>query len=99
LCGCGQDGTGSGSCSVANSDIHLLSWLKGAVSRDSNPHYHVLQISSMVQRLDCWCKDVNSMELLLETKAHEFLTLWSITCRGVKADSYLIPKNTFVKHI
>ncbi|KDR15267.1 26S proteasome non-ATPase regulatory subunit 13 [Zootermopsis nevadensis] len=33
------------------------------------------QISSMVQRLDCWCKDVNSMELLLETKAHEFLTL------------------------
>ncbi|GLH15131.1 26S proteasome non-ATPase regulatory subunit 13 [Gryllus bimaculatus] len=33
------------------------------------------QISSMVQRLDTWCKDVNSMELLLETKAHEFLTL------------------------
>lgn len=33
------------------------------------------QISSMVQRLDIWCKDVNSMELLLETKAHEFLTL------------------------
>jgi hypothetical protein len=35
----------------------------------------LLQISSMVQRLDCWCKDVNSMELLLETRAHEFLTL------------------------
>ncbi|PSN34902.1 26S proteasome non-ATPase regulatory subunit 13 [Blattella germanica] len=33
------------------------------------------QISTMVQRLDGWCKDVNSMELLLETKAHEFLTL------------------------
>jgi len=33
------------------------------------------QISPMVQRLDCWCKDVNSMDLLLETKAHEFLTL------------------------
>ncbi|KAG8225801.1 hypothetical protein J437_LFUL005608 [Ladona fulva] len=33
------------------------------------------QISSMIQRLDVWCKDVKSMEILLETKAHDFLTL------------------------
>ncbi|XP_049793903.1 26S proteasome non-ATPase regulatory subunit 13 [Schistocerca nitens] len=33
------------------------------------------QISSMVQRLDVWCNDVSAMETLLETRAHEFLTL------------------------
>lgn len=33
------------------------------------------QISGMVQRLDRWCTDVNSMERLLETRAAEILTL------------------------
>ncbi|XP_066593718.1 26S proteasome non-ATPase regulatory subunit 13 [Prorops nasuta] len=33
------------------------------------------QIAGMVQRLDGWCKDVNSMEHLLEKEASEILTL------------------------
>ncbi|XP_035738229.1 26S proteasome non-ATPase regulatory subunit 13-like [Vespa mandarinia] len=33
------------------------------------------QIAGMVQRLDGWCKDVNSMEHLLESRASEILTL------------------------
>ncbi|XP_015510781.1 26S proteasome non-ATPase regulatory subunit 13 [Neodiprion pinetum] len=33
------------------------------------------QIAGMVQRLEGWCKDVNSMERLLETRASEILTL------------------------
>ncbi|XP_076162675.1 regulatory particle non-ATPase 9 isoform X1 [Ptiloglossa arizonensis] len=33
------------------------------------------QISGMVQRLDGWCKDVSSMERLLESRASEILTL------------------------
>lgn len=33
------------------------------------------QIAGMVQRLDGWCKDVNSMESLLECRASEILTL------------------------
>ncbi|KAL1139629.1 hypothetical protein AAG570_006607 [Ranatra chinensis] len=33
------------------------------------------QISSMVERLNVWCKDVQSMEHLLEDKGHDFLTL------------------------
>ncbi|CAK9816031.1 26S proteasome non-ATPase regulatory subunit 13 [Anthophora quadrimaculata] len=33
------------------------------------------QIAGMVQRLDGWCKDVSSMERLLESRASEILTL------------------------
>lgn len=33
------------------------------------------QIAGMVQRLEGWCKDVNSMESLLENRASEILTL------------------------
>ncbi|KYN44726.1 26S proteasome non-ATPase regulatory subunit 13 [Trachymyrmex septentrionalis] len=33
------------------------------------------QIAGMVQRLDVWCKDVSSMEKLLESRASEILTL------------------------
>lgn len=33
------------------------------------------QITGMVQRLDGWCKDVSSMERLLESRASEILTL------------------------
>lgn len=33
------------------------------------------QIAGMVQRLEGWCKDVNSMETLLENRASEILTL------------------------
>jgi len=33
------------------------------------------QIGMMVKRLDGWCKDVNNMEHMLETRAHDFLTL------------------------
>lgn len=33
------------------------------------------QIASMVQRLDIWCKHVSTMEMLLENKAAEILTL------------------------
>ncbi|OXU31533.1 hypothetical protein TSAR_013249 [Trichomalopsis sarcophagae] len=33
------------------------------------------QISGMIQRLEGWCKDVNSMESLLENRATEILTL------------------------
>lgn len=33
------------------------------------------QIATMVKRLDVWCKDVKNMEQLLETQAHDFLTL------------------------
>ncbi|XP_076754114.1 regulatory particle non-ATPase 9 [Xylocopa sonorina] len=33
------------------------------------------QIAGMVQRLDGWCKDVSSMERLLETRSSEILTL------------------------
>ncbi|XP_037087108.1 26S proteasome non-ATPase regulatory subunit 13-like [Pollicipes pollicipes] len=32
------------------------------------------QLSSMIQRLDVWCRDVQSMEMLLENKAHDILT-------------------------
>ncbi|KAF4533371.1 hypothetical protein B566_EDAN002769 [Ephemera danica] len=32
-------------------------------------------INSMIQRLNTWCSDVKTMESLLETKAHDFLTL------------------------
>ncbi|XP_020710650.2 26S proteasome non-ATPase regulatory subunit 13 [Athalia rosae] len=34
-----------------------------------------VQIAGMVQRLEGWCKDVNSMESLLENRASEILTL------------------------
>uniref|UniRef100_R4G4S9 26S proteasome non-ATPase regulatory subunit 13 n=1 Tax=Rhodnius prolixus TaxID=13249 RepID=R4G4S9_RHOPR len=33
------------------------------------------QISSMVERLNVWCKEVQDMEGLLEDKGHDFLTL------------------------
>lgn len=33
------------------------------------------QITGMVQQLDRWCKDVNTMETLLESRATEILTL------------------------
>lgn len=33
------------------------------------------QIAGMVQRLEGWCKDVSSMERLLESRASEILTL------------------------
>uniref|UniRef100_A0A0A9XLW8 26S proteasome non-ATPase regulatory subunit 13 n=1 Tax=Lygus hesperus TaxID=30085 RepID=A0A0A9XLW8_LYGHE len=33
------------------------------------------QISSMVERLNTWCKEVQGMETLLEDKGHDFLTL------------------------
>ncbi|XP_058793430.1 26S proteasome non-ATPase regulatory subunit 13 [Phymastichus coffea] len=33
------------------------------------------QISGMIQRLESWCKDVNSMESLLENRATEIITL------------------------
>lgn len=33
------------------------------------------QITGMVEQLDYWCKDVNSMESLLESRASEILTL------------------------
>lgn len=33
------------------------------------------QIANMIQRLDVWCRDVNTMESLLETRASEILTL------------------------
>ncbi|KAF0301171.1 26S proteasome non-ATPase regulatory subunit 13 [Amphibalanus amphitrite] len=32
------------------------------------------QLSSMIERLDVWCRDVQSMEMLLENKAHDILT-------------------------
>lgn len=32
------------------------------------------QISTMVNRLEQWCKDVTSMETLVESKAHDILT-------------------------
>jgi len=32
------------------------------------------QLSSMIQRLDIWCRDVQSMEMLLENKAQDILT-------------------------
>jgi hypothetical protein len=71
----GLDIIGLESCPVANSDIKVTELVRRCSLLSFNTHCDVLQISSMVQRLDCWCKDVNSMELLLETKAHEFLTL------------------------
>lgn len=33
------------------------------------------QIAGMVQQLERWCKDVNTMEHLLESRATEILTL------------------------
>ncbi|KAK9506980.1 hypothetical protein O3M35_008819 [Rhynocoris fuscipes] len=33
------------------------------------------QISSMVERLNVWCKEVQDLEALLEDKGHDFLTL------------------------
>nr|CAG4640850.1 EOG090X05V9 [Eulimnadia texana] len=33
------------------------------------------QLASMIQRLDLWCKDIESMESLVETKAQDILTL------------------------
>lgn len=33
------------------------------------------QISSMVERLNVWCKEVQDMESILEEKGHDFLTL------------------------
>lgn len=58
--------------------------VKGAIDQVAgNVHMHWVQprvlnsqqITSLVQRLEGWCKDVGSMEDLLESKAHEFLTL------------------------
>ena len=37
-------------------------------------HPPLLQLSSMIERLDVWCRDVQSMEMLLENKAHDILT-------------------------
>ena len=33
------------------------------------------QLSTMINRLDVWWKDIKSMENLVETKAHDILTL------------------------
>ncbi|KAF6198150.1 hypothetical protein GE061_007897, partial [Apolygus lucorum] len=58
--------------------------VKGAIDQvDGNVHMtwvqpRVLdkeQISSMVERLNVWCKEVQGMETLLEDKGHDFLTL------------------------
>lgn len=34
-----------------------------------------LQLSSMMSRLENWCKDIESMESLVETKAQDILTM------------------------
>nr|CAG4650144.1 EOG090X05V9 [Sida crystallina] len=58
--------------------------LKGTIDQvDSVVHFtwvqpRVLdkkQLSTMMDRLACWCKDIESMETLVETKAHDILTL------------------------
>ena len=33
------------------------------------------QMSTMMNRLQTWCKDIESMETLVETKAHDILTM------------------------
>lgn len=29
-------------------------------------------------RLETWCKDIESVETLVETKAHDILTMWKM---------------------
>ena len=31
-----------------------------------------------MNRLQTWCKDIESMETLVETKAHDILTMWEM---------------------
>ena len=31
-----------------------------------------------MNRLEAWCKDIESAETLVETKAHDILTMWEI---------------------
>merc|ERR1711911_192595 len=33
------------------------------------------QLSSIMTRLETWCKDIESVETLVETKAHDILTM------------------------
>ena len=33
------------------------------------------QLSSIMNRLEAWCKDIESVETLVETKAHDILTM------------------------
>nr|CAG4648649.1 EOG090X05V9 [Polyphemus pediculus] len=58
--------------------------LRGTIDQvDSSAHFtwvqpRVLdkkQLSSMMNRLENWCKDIESMETLVETKAHDILTM------------------------
>jgi len=58
--------------------------LKGTIDQvDSAAHFtwvqpRVLdkkQLSSIMNRLQTWCKDIESMETLVETKAHDILTM------------------------
>lgn len=54
-----------GSIDQVAGNVHMT-WVQPRVL-DKN------QISSMVQRLNLWCREVKSMEALLEDRSHEFL--------------------------
>lgn len=56
-----------GAIDQVSSSVHMT-WVQPRVLDTS-------QISSMVQQLNVWCKDVKSMEVLLEKNGHDFLTL------------------------
>lgn len=55
-----------GSIDQVNKTVHMY-WVQPRVLAKE-------QIANMKQRLDQWCRDVQSMEILLETKAHDILT-------------------------
>uniref|UniRef100_A0A1B6C6Y1 26S proteasome non-ATPase regulatory subunit 13 n=1 Tax=Clastoptera arizonana TaxID=38151 RepID=A0A1B6C6Y1_9HEMI len=56
-----------GAIDQVSSSVHMT-WVQPRVL-DTN------QVSTMVQRLNVWCKDVKNMEVLLENKGHDFITL------------------------
>jgi len=56
-----------GAIDQVSSNVHMT-WVQPRV-------LDTTQLSSMVKRLNSWCTDVKSMEMLLEDKGHDFLTL------------------------
>jgi len=56
-----------GAIDQVSSSVHMT-WVQPRV-------LDTTQLSSMVSRLNFWCRDVKKMEMLLEDKGHDFLTL------------------------
>ncbi|XP_014255171.1 26S proteasome non-ATPase regulatory subunit 13-like [Cimex lectularius] len=62
-----SEGLVKGSIDQVSSTVHMT-WVQPRVLNKQ-------QISSVVDRLNVWCREVQEMETLLEDKGHDFLTL------------------------